>query len=88
MLSVSPESCGGHGRVLPGQAGVHCARVVPVLAARRRSLAHSHLSHGPDLGLAGRDGDTLLAVVLLLPAVTHPVMMAKLPSHVLLSVYR
>ena len=62
--------------MLPGQAGLHGARVVPVLAARRRGLAHSHLRHGPDLGLAGRDGDALLAVVLLLPVVPHPVVVA------------
>ena len=86
VSGISPEGRRGHGWVLPGQACVHRARVVPVLAPWRRSLTHRHLRHGPDLWLAGRDGDALLAV-LLFPVVTHPVV-TQLPPHVILPVYR
>ena len=42
------------------------AGIVPVLTVGRRRLADRHLRHGPDLWLAGGDGDALLAVVLVL----------------------
>ena len=61
------------------------AGVVPVLTVGRRSLAHGHLRHGPDLWLAGRDGDPLLALVLLLLSVAQAVV-AQLPPRVVLSV--
>ena len=60
------------------------AGVVPVLTVGRRSLAHGHLRHGPDLWLAGRDGDPLLAVVLVLRPVAS--MVTHLPSGVVLAV--
>ena len=72
--------------MLPGEVGIH-SRVVPVLAARRRGLAHRHLRHGPDLWLAGRDGDSLLALVLLLPAVAHA-MVAELTPHVVFAIWK
>lgn len=40
--------------------------VVQVQGGRRWSLAHGQLRHGPDLGLAGRDGDPLSLLLLLL----------------------
>ena len=58
------------------------AGVVPVLTVGRRRLAHGHLRHGPDLWLAGGDGDALLAVVLVL--VPHVV--TQLPPGVLLAI--
>ena len=71
---------------MPGEAAVgHHApgrRVVPVRAVGGRRLAHGHLRHGPDLWLAGGDGDALLAVVLVL--VSHVV--AQLSSGVLLAI--
>ena len=60
------------------------AGVVPVLTVRWRRLADSHLRHGPDLWLAGGDGDALLAVVLVL-LVPH-VVAAHLPPGILLAI--
>ena len=40
---------------------------LPATRQGRGCLADRQLCHGPDLGLAGGDGDALLAVVLLLP---------------------
>ena len=74
---------------MPGEAAVgHHApgrRVVPVRAVGGRRLAHGHLRHGPDLWLAGRDGDPLLALVLLLLSVAQPAV-AQLPPGVVLPV--
>ena len=82
VLSLSsrhPEHPGpeGVGLVEPG--------VVPVLTVGWRGLAHRHLRHGPDLWLAGRDGDPLLALVLLLLSVAQAVV-AQLPPGVVLPV--
>ena len=74
--------------MVPGEAAVgHHApgrRVVPVRAVGGRRLAHGHLRHGPDLWLAGGDGDALLAVVLVL-LVPH-VVAAHLPPGILLAI--
>ena len=60
------------------------AGIVPVLTVGRRRLADRHLRHGPDLWLAGGDGDALLALVLVL--VSHVV--TQLPSGGLLAICR
>ena len=82
VLSLSsrhPEHPGPEG------GGLVEAGVVPVLTVGGRGLAHGHLRHGPDLWLAGRDGDPLLALVLLLLSVAQAVV-AQLPPRVVLSV--
>ena len=81
-----PESCSSHGRMMSGNVAVD-ARIVPMLTVRRRSLADGHLCHGPDLWFAGRDGDTLLGVVLVTVSVAvTKTMMAHVTSQVILSI--
>ena len=59
----------------------------PVLTVGWRCLAHRHLRHGPDLWFAGRDGDTLLGVVLVTVSVAvTKTMMAHVTSQVILSI--
>ena len=88
-MLISPEGSSSHGRMMSGHVPIHTWHtwVVPMLATRGWSLAHCHLCHGPDLWFAGRDGDTLLAVILVtVTTVTHAQVTHVPVSHLILSI--